>query len=279
MRQRDTAPASAEETNFDPRGYWQSRLSSNLSVHGVGYLGYGLPFNTWMYRVRKRVFRRVIGDLGLNMSTKDVLDIGAGTGFYVDLWRSAGARSVTAFDLTSVSTDHIRRKFPGVEAVELDIGKPLPPRYGSRPQFDIISAFDVLFHIVDDAAFARAIDNISAMLRPGGYVLLSDNFVHGPELRIVHQVCRPLDQIVAALRRAGLVTERRVPMFVLMNTPIDTRGHAYAKAWRYMMGPVRLFNWLGHVQGAVMYPLELLLTRFLSESPTTELLVCRKPGP
>jgi len=231
-----------------------------------------------MYRVRKRVFRRVLDDLPLNMSTQDVLDIGAGTGFYIDLWRSAGAKSVTAFDLTSASTEHIRRTFPGVEAVELDIGRPLPPKYGTRSQFDLISAFDVLFHIVDDTAFARAIENIASLLRPGGYAMLSDNFVHGPELRIVHQVCRPLDQIVAALRKAGLELERRVPMFVLMNTPIDTRSRIYAKAWRYMMGPVRLLHWLGHVQGAVMYPVEILLTKFLAESPTTELLVCRKVG-
>jgi hypothetical protein len=65
-------------------------------------------------------------------------------------------------------------------------------------------------------------------------------------------------------------------MFVLMNAPIDTPGKWYMKAWRYAMGPVRVFNWFGHIQGALMYPLEVMLTRFLAESPTTELLVCRK---
>lgn len=65
-------------------------------------------------------------------------------------------------------------------------------------------------------------------------------------------------------------------MFVLMNAPIDTPGKWYMKAWRYMMGPVRVLHWIGHIQGALMYPLEVLLTRVLSESLTTELLVCRK---
>src|ERR1700716_316355 len=88
--------------HFDPTRYWESRLSSHLSVRGVGYLGYGVPFNRWMYRVRKNVFRRVLRDLSLTLPALDVLDVGAGTGFYVDLWRSAGAGSVTAFDLTRV---------------------------------------------------------------------------------------------------------------------------------------------------------------------------------
>jgi SAM-dependent methyltransferase len=274
--QDETGSSGGDAATFDPRRYWQSRLSSNLSIHGVGYFGYGLPFNTWMYRVRKRVFKRVLHDLPLGVSGATVLDIGAGTGFYVNLWRSAGAKSVTAFDLTSVATEHIRGKFPGVEAVEVDISHPLSAQYDSTSKFDIVSVFDVLFHIVDDAGFEQAIANIAELLVPGGYLLLSDNFVHGTERRTLHQVSRPLDRICDLLRASGFIIERRVPMFVLMNAPIDTNSGWYMSAWRYMMGPVRLWHWLGHLQGALMYPLEIMLTKTLSESPTTELLVCKK---
>jgi len=261
---------------FDPKDYWQARLSLGLTAHGVGYLGYGLPFNKWMYRVRRNVFLRTMHELGLNFSALDVLDIGSGTGFYVGLWRALGVKSITAFDLTTVAVKHLRAHFPEVVSWEVDIGQPLSSPLASGSKFDAVSAFDVLFHIVDDAAFARAISNISTLIAPGGYLLISDNFVHGTERRNVHQVSRSLVSFTDALTAAGFVVERRLPMFVLMNAPVDTRTNWPLKAWRLMMGPVRVMHWFGHLQGALMYPLELVLTRILSESPTTELIVCRK---
>jgi SAM-dependent methyltransferase len=261
---------------FDAKDYWQTRLSLGLTAQGVGYIGYGLPFNRWMYRVRRNVFLRTVRGLGLNLPTLDVLDIGSGSGFYVDLWQSFGVKSVTAFDLTTVAVEHLRVKFPDVAAWEVDIGQPLPPGLAGSSQFNAVSAFDVLFHIVDDAAFARAITNISTLVAAGGYLLISDNFVHGAERRNVHQVSRSLARFNSVLTEAGFVIERRIPMFILMNAPIDTRTNWPFKAWRLMMGPVRVMHWFGYVQGALMYPLEVLLTRFLSESPTTELIVCRK---
>ena len=57
-----------------------------------------------------------------------------------------------------------------------DIGGP-PDQIARGASFDAVSAFDVLFHIVDDAAYGRAFQNIASLLKPGGWFLWSDNFL------------------------------------------------------------------------------------------------------
>jgi SAM-dependent methyltransferase len=265
-------------TEFNPQAYWENRIASNLGLHGVGYLGYGAAYNEWMYRVRSVVFRRTVRELGVNLAESSVLDIGSGTGFYVGMWRQLAAKHVTASDLTAVAVNHLRNTFPGIQAIQIDIGQPLKAEL-QPGSYDLISAMDVLFHIVDDAAFDQAIGNIASLLKPSGRFLMSDNFVHGPAQRISHQVSRPLEEITDVLKRHGLEPVKRTPMFVLMNAPTDTSSQWPLLAWRAAMVPVRLLNAIGHIQGAVLFPLEILLTRVLSESPTTELLICQKKVP
>ena len=63
---------------------------------------------------------------------------------------------------------------------------------------------DVLFHIVDDDGYVRAIANLHSLLRPGGMLILTENLVHGDWHRGEHQVeqGRRLDPR-AARPRAG----------------------------------------------------------------------------
>jgi hypothetical protein len=77
---------------FDNREYWEDRLRRHYSLAGVGYLRLGRRFNEWMYRVRGAVFDRMLDDLagkagrGARWSGANVLDVGSGTGFYVERW-------------------------------------------------------------------------------------------------------------------------------------------------------------------------------------------------
>jgi SAM-dependent methyltransferase len=267
-------------SGFDPRKYWEERLTRNFGLHGVGYIGLGGPYNDWLYRVRRHVFRRIAAFLPFDPASSSVMDLGSGTGFYVEQWREIGVRRITGIDLTAVAVERLRRRFPESEFHQLDIagGGPFP---GSP--YDVISAFDVLFHIVDDDAYRRALAAVSESLRPGGWLLLSENFLHRPTVRAEHVVSRSAPEIEAALRQAGLEVVRRGPMFVLMNYPVDAKAAA-GHLWSAMTLPVRAHRGLGRITGfllgAALYLPELLLTRILRESPSTEYAVCRKllPG-
>jgi SAM-dependent methyltransferase len=142
---------------FDPAAYWERRLEPfDLGV--VGYSGLGLPYNRWLYRVRSFVFRRAVREIGLPRAAR-VLDVGSGTGFYLAEWQRAGVRELTGSDLTSIAVNALGERYPRVPLVRWDVADepPFPPA-----SLDAISAFDVLFHIVDDGRYRAALANLAS---------------------------------------------------------------------------------------------------------------------
>jgi SAM-dependent methyltransferase len=259
---------------FDARGYWERRLTETYAIDGVGYAGLGPAFNTWMYRVRRHVFLRTLRPLLPDPPRARVLDVGTGTGFYVDRWHELGAGSVTGSDLTDTAVAKLSERYPGDDFVRFDVGDPKPP-----PQlgpFDAISAMDVLFHIVDDERFARSFATVRELLAPGGVFAFTDNFLHRATERAEHQASRPLGEIEAAVHDAGLDIVDRRPMFVLLNAPVDSGNRLLHAAWSAMGTLAVKRDALGGVAGALAYPLELGLLRLVREGPSTELMVCRR---
>ena len=258
-------------------GYWESRLRQNWGLHGVGHISYGVPYNRWLYKVRRNIFKREMARLGVEWKHSDVLDVGSGTGFWIDAWKGLGVHSITGSDVTQVAVDHLQVAYPDSRFTRLDISGALESHHPGGP-YNVVSAFDVLFHITSDARFADAIANISRLLTPSGYFIFSDNFLHGHGVRGDHQVSRSLQEISEVVTKAGFQIIRRVPMFVVMNAPVDISAPWPLKFWRLAMLPVRAVPLLGSIYGALLYPVELQLTRFLRESPTTEMMICRKSG-
>jgi SAM-dependent methyltransferase len=205
-----------------------------------------------------------------------VLDVGSGTGFYVGLWRELGAPDITGSDLAGVAVERLRQKFPEARFEQLDISAEQVELDGP---YDAISAMDVLFHLLDDDAYARAARNLARLLAPEGRLILSDNLLHGEPQRTQTQFNRNLGQVEGLLRDAGFEIELRRPMFVLMNTPIDSDSGLLRRTWTGVNLLVRRGPAWGNAVGALLYPLDVLLTRLLSEGPSIEVVVCRKAEP
>jgi SAM-dependent methyltransferase len=257
----------------DPRAYWEARLGKGLDLSRVGYLRLGKRYNHWLYEVRKRVFLREMRSAPIDLGGADVLDIGSGTGFYLDRWKELGIRSVVGTDLTRVATEELKRRYPADQCHRVDIGGDIGVL--SERRFDAVSAMDVLFHIVDDARFARAMRNVRTLLRPGGLFVFSDNFVRRGTIRAAHQVSRSLAEIEKILRETGFEILRRVPMGVLMNAPIDSEAPFWPACWRVLARVVATHEVLGFALGAALFPLELICVSTKRESPTTEMMLCR----
>jgi SAM-dependent methyltransferase len=262
-------------TGFDPKAYWSDRLDRTYTLGGVGWLGLGEVFNRWMYRVRRRNFvrtaRHAIGTAG----RARVLDVGSGTGFYIERWHEVGAAEVSGADLTDVAVGRLRERFAGDTFTQFDLTG-TPPDGLVPGHYDAASAIDVLYHIVDDDGYVRAIENLHSLLRPGGMLLLTENLVHGPWTRAENQVVRDIDWILGLLDRTGFEVVRRRPMFVLMNTPVDSDSRLLQRFWGLLTTLARRGPRAAGAVGAALYPVELLLTATLRESPTTEIVLARK---
>ncbi len=266
-----------QENGFDPRAYWEQRLSESFGLHGVGYAPLGLSYNRWLYRIRRRVFRRMVRRFLGDRAAVRVLDVGSGTGFYLDQWRDLGIKQVVGLDLTETAVSNLRAAYPGMDFVMADVGAESVPL--DRGSFDVVSAFDVLFHIVDDERYGRAMKNVSGLLKPGGIFVWSDNFLrHGRRDAGRHQVSRSLELTTQLLKDAGFEIVSRKPMFWLMNAPVDSTSRLLHAWWRRLMAVVRHGDRTANVVGAILFPVELVLTRVMRESPTTEIMICRKPA-
>lgn len=254
--------------------YWEDRHAAAESLDTVGWTGLGRSFNGWMYAVRRRVFARVVSaHVPINDDTR-VLDIGSGTGFYLDLWRQLGARRIEGSDLSETAVARLRAAYPGVAIHELDVGSQQPSV--SPAAYDAISAMDVLFHILDEDAYGRAIVNLGRLLAPGGRLVLSENLLAGEAHRGPAQVSRSESQVVRLLRDGGLEPLCRAPMFVLLNGPVDSDSRWLARWWTLVSKVASRNEALGWIAGALLMPIELIAVRLVRRGPSTKILVCRR---
>jgi SAM-dependent methyltransferase len=260
---------------FDAKDYWERRLDEDFNLRSVGQRGWGIHFNRWAYRARRRAFLRMVRSLDINFRSADALDIGAGTGFYIDRWKELGVRSVAGIDLTDVAVNRLKEHYPECSFYKMDIGGDTGE--SERCRFDIVSCMDVLFHIVDDLRYRKALENVYELLRPGGFFVFSEareKDSGGGAEYIVH---RGLDDIESKLREVGFRIVTRRPFLVLMNDPVGPGKPLLRLYWRLLRKAVRWVYMGGAVAGAVLYPIELALVSLMKESPSTEIVLCQRP--
>lgn len=256
---------------FDPRVYWEERLQRNRGLEGVGYVGLGVPFNRWMYRVRRQVFNRTVQRHLHPSSGSRVLDVGSGTGEYLRCWKQLGATRITGTDITTTAIERLRAELPDMELFTMDIAAPDPPLTSG---YDAVSCMDVLFHIVKEEDLDLALTNMKTALKPGGVAFFSDNFLHTHSGSEKHYRERTLDRYMQALDHAGLRVVERRPMFHLLNRPMDSRSRLLWLWWRCVEKVAAKSYFLAGVLAAIVYPLESVLVRLRREGVSTEIMVC-----
>lgn len=260
---------------FNARDYWEGRLSKNFSLGGVGQHSGGLQFNIWAYRARRRAFLRTVRSSGRALDTVQALDIGSGTGFYIDRWQELGVASVAGIDLTDVAVSGLKDKYPACSFYRADIGGDIPAL--GDGQFDFVSCMDVLFHVVDDERYRRAIENVYALVKPGGFFVFSEAFDKGLPGKADYIVHRGLEHIEDILRDVGFRTVARRPFLVLLNDPVGPDRWFMRVYWKLLRKIVRRFRVGGAVVGTVLYPIELTLAFLLKKSPSTGIVLCQRP--
>ncbi|MEO5367153.1 MAG: class I SAM-dependent methyltransferase [Magnetococcus sp. WYHC-3] len=260
---------------FQPRDYWENRLKERCDLQGVGFITLPASFNRWMYRIRAFAFRDALARAGVDPSGQAVLDIGSGTGFYVRLWQQMGASSVVGADLTQTSVEYLSRTFPESRFLRQDLGRPLEADLAALGPYPLVSAMDMLYHIIDEDSHARALGNLARMMTPDGVLICSENLYDTPR-DMGHFRGRTQEVILDRLRQAGLFLHQRRPMFVVGNNSV--RGHCVwaQRTFRELSRMARLGTLPGWVAGAVAWLLDRALIPRTSQGCSTEILILRK---
>jgi hypothetical protein len=86
-------------------------------------------------------------------------------------------------------------------------------------EFDIISVMGVLYHIIDDVRFNRALSNLSKMLAPGGSIIITDTFRKPFLPTAQHARYRELANYKSILETEKVKILEIRPLYYLLNRP------------------------------------------------------------
>lgn len=265
---------------YNAKKYWESILESDFKCFSVGFVCFGKKYNDYLYKMKERSLKRVISRYKIkNLNEKNILDIGCGTGFYVNIWDKLNVKHLTGIDITSISAKRLTIQYPDYFFYEADIGSqnlfdevPLV-----KNNFDIITAFDVLFHIIDDDKFEQAIKNLHCLCANGGMVLITDLFLHKTPYILYFQKCRILSEYMQLLTKNGFEIVGRHPVHFLAAAPLDISNFLLRRVLlRSWWKAIAIFERKTHFLGPILFILDLMLTKLFKESPTVEMLVCKR---
>jgi SAM-dependent methyltransferase len=268
---------------YAPQAYWDDLLGAQLDERGVGYPGLALALNRAMYDAERDQLARLLDERGISVGPSSrVLDIGAGSGIWIDFWERRGAGAITGVDLTQAAVDGLSRRFPRHSFAQVDIGQAGGALAGP---FDLISAMSVLLHITDEQRWRSALHTIASLLAPGGHaVLIEPLVVHrwwgppfGPE---ANSKARPLEDWRAALAEADLQLVELRPATVLLGNVVDARSRLAFKLWSWYwlalglgIGPRER---PGRAAAAALSAIDRPLRRRLPGGPTAKLLLLQR---
>jgi SAM-dependent methyltransferase len=115
-----------------------------------------------------------------------VLDVGSGTGHWIDFMREVVfVQEAVAVEITHQMSAFLERKYRGdrdVRVLTADVAGEFSADMIGGP-VDYVTAIGVMFHVVDDNRWRRAVTNLTGVLKPGGLMIVGDDF--GAETRNV----------------------------------------------------------------------------------------------
>jgi SAM-dependent methyltransferase len=264
---------------YDAKEYWEKRLASGFDISRTGCLGYGRKYNEWIYRACKRNLDLVRKKHHIEVKGKSILDIGCGSGYFIKYFSDLGAGSITGIDISPTSISKLYSVYPSYKFVEGDIASDVLSLDGLDHTFDLVVAFAVLYHIVSEEGFDIAIQNIRKLAKVGAYVLISDNFLrrYQPYVPGLHQFSRTYGRYEDALNLNGIHVIDLVPIYYFLNAPVDINNPKLlwlAQTPWSLLHSVRNESYL-NIVGAILYAVDVVALRFVKNSITSELLVCK----
>jgi SAM-dependent methyltransferase len=276
--------------------YWRDTVAgaSSDDVDEVGHPDMGRTWNAWAYRLRKRAVVEELERLGVLRRDPSVFEAAYGVGYYLELWRTIGCKRVAGMDISERAHRSCSARFPEFE-LHLGALQGLGRTAGwenLKGSFDVATAIDVLYHIVDDDNAAAAVAALADIVRPGGTLIITDK-VTGlrdvyPESDIVTR--RPVSWYAGILQARGFTLAETRPIFWCMDPPAHPVGAASSVSlprvlWILMRASLKYLprngvaqRTIGNVVGGLGYAVDRLALKRARDANNLSLLAFRKTG-
>lgn len=140
-------------------------------------------FNSWEYIRHNQRRQEHLASLGLDISGKSVLEVGAGIGDHTTFFLDRGCKVVTT-EGRPENLEVLRRRFPNLEVHLLDMEKPAL-EFGRK--FDIVYCYGLLYHLKDP------VPAIAYMARQCGGMLLLETCVSYGNEPLINPIDEPAE--------------------------------------------------------------------------------------
>jgi SAM-dependent methyltransferase len=238
--------------------YWRSLVNptSTDALELVGHPDMGRAFNQQAYKVRLASLDRALETIGVRPDWS-VFEAAYGVGFYLAGWHRRGQRRVTGVDLAPGAHAVATRAFPAYDLRVGDISS--LSQWGDwealRSSFDLVTAIDVVYHVIDDERARCAVLNLGRLVAPGGYLIVTDKFegLSEPVRESAIVTRRPLRWYSDVLAPVGLEVAHTFPMMLFSDPPSRYGGPAPMRlaarlAWLAARAPLTHLPTNGAVQ-------------------------------
>jgi hypothetical protein len=256
--------------------YWETRLGNDYSLGGVGHLAVGKYYNYWLYKMREKHFKKAVKKISLNHSFP-CFEVGSGTGFYLGQLLRLGFTDITGSDMTVIAVKNLQNKYPGHKIINIDI-----TAHDSRfnDTFSLVTCMDVLFHIIDNAAYLRAFRNLHNLTNDRMYLIITENLTPANKQR-EHIYDRPKAAIINMITKSGFQIIHQWSPFIFLNPPVQSSNKFL---WKISDLRIQLlkkinssrFKFMGSVIGCFYYLLDSLLLTAGFKGKGTSILICEK---
>lgn len=188
---------------FDQDAYWIARHRRlGPDPRAVGNMARSAEENLAGERQLAAGLSAALSAIG---ATGRVLDIGCGHGRLSSVFCDAGL-DYTGLDVSPDAVAAARMREPRGQFIT---GSALSTDWNGP--FDLVAVIYVLVHFVDDGQWLAMLERIAGALRPGGGLLIADDFPPCPERRGQHVAIRTLDQYRSAFQSRGLALDETFP--------------------------------------------------------------------
>ncbi|HUH00224.1 MAG TPA: class I SAM-dependent methyltransferase [Gammaproteobacteria bacterium] len=180
----------------------------------------GPAYNIEIYSRRIEVLTRSV-TRHIDQPAEDlrILDVGCGSGFYTEFWKAHSVRDYTGLDISANSVNQLSGQYPEFRFVQTDI---TADQFGLRDSepFDVITVFDVLYHIVDEQRFESAVSTIANHVREDGHVMVMDHLCRNDYQLSRHVRYRARERYLAAFQSRNLFLVENELLFHFLVPPI-----------------------------------------------------------
>jgi len=246
------------------KSYWTERYTKEFSYRSSAHISFSWSYNQYVYKAYLRTLCNMLIKNKRSLSQKKILDIGSGSGYYVEYYKKIGVQSLIGTDITDISVSNLQNKFKDYSFICHDITQDFPA-FIREIKFDIISVFDVLYYIIDDQLFEKSIRDISELADSQTLIIITDKFINqSPNKGLVYYKHRNLNHYQKVFKENGLKIIDRQPVNSLLKRPFPFPAFYSFLKWElskinidlekllgrflYAIEPLVLYRWQADIQ-------------------------------